>query len=112
MSKIHPEDALYAAGAKDAYYEIVGAGYYPAIGSEPATATIDLSTPDHTGCLITHCYDSGETILKWDSDFGSGSHGDAEDILVAIGDLTGTSITAVAFFEAFREAITASVSEP
>lgn len=71
---IHPEDALSNAGASDGYYEIVGASYTPADAASgaPATATIDLSTVDQTGCLLTHNYATGETTLKWDTEPGPG----------------------------------------
>lgn len=107
MSDIHPEDALFKAGASDGYYEIVGAGYTPATGDSTETAAIDLSTVDHTGCLLTHDYGTGKTTLKWDTDFGEGLYGDAEDVRVVIEDITREPMRPRELFAAFREAVTA-----
>lgn len=110
-NKIHPESALYDAGASDGYYEIVGASYSPAdpAAGTPATATIDLSTPDHTGCLLTHNYATGETALKWDTEdpLGPEIFGTADDVDVAIEDITRGRSSRLGLFEAFQALITA-----
>jgi hypothetical protein len=109
-SKIHPESALFNAGASDGHYEIVGASYAPAdsAAGTPASATIDLSTPDHTGCLLTHNYATGETTLKWDTEpMDPEMFGTAEDVQVAIEDITRGQLDHRALFEAFRIQMTA-----
>jgi hypothetical protein len=111
-NKIHPEDALYEAGAKDGYYQIVGASYLlaDAAAGTPATATIDLSTPDQTGCLLTHNYATGETTLKWDKEdpLGPDMFGTADDVDVAIEDITRGRMDHRALFEAFQAQMTAA----
>jgi uncharacterized protein YjbK len=102
---IHPEDALSNAGASDGYYEIVGASYTPADAASgaPATATIDLSTVDQTGCLLTHNYATGETTLKWDTEpLDPDMFGTADDVEVAIEDITRGQLDHQALFEAFQ----------
>jgi hypothetical protein len=111
-NQIHPEDALYDAGAKDGFYQIVGASYAPAddAASTPATATIDLSTPDQTGCLLTHNYATGETTLKWDKEdpLGPDMYGTADDVDVAIEDITRGRCDHRELFEAFQTQMTTS----
>jgi hypothetical protein len=109
-NQIHPEDALYDAGAKDGYYQIVGASFAPAdaAAGKPATATVDLSTPDHTGCLLTHNYATGETTLKWDTEpLDPEMYGTADDVDVAIEDITRGRLEHRALFEAFQAQMTA-----
>jgi hypothetical protein len=110
-NEIHPEDALFEAGASSAYYEIVGASYAPAdaAAGAPATATIDLSTVDQTGCLLTHNYGTGETTLKWDKEdpLGPDMFGTADDIDVAIEDITRGQLDHQALFAAFQAQVTA-----
>ncbi|MCB5280552.1 hypothetical protein [Arthrobacter sp. ES1] len=104
-NQIHPEDALSEAGASSGYYEVVGASYSPAdnAAGTPATATIDLSTVDHTGCLLTHNYATGETTLKWDSEpLDREMYGTADDVDVAIEDITRGQLDHSALFEAFQ----------
>jgi hypothetical protein len=107
---IHPEDALFNAGASDQYYEIVGASYTPAdaVAGTPSTASIDLSTVDQTGCLLTHNYATGETALKWDKEdpLGPDMFGTADDVDVAIEDITRGQLDHRALFEAFRAQMT------
>ena len=111
-NKIHPEDALSDAGASNGYYEIVGASYAPAdaAAGTPATATIDLSTVDQTGCLLTHNYATGETTLKWDSDspLDAAMFGTGDDVDVAIEDITRGRATRQELFEAFQSLILAA----
>jgi hypothetical protein len=107
---LHPEDALSDAGASDAYYQIVGAGYAasdPATGT-PATATIDLSTEDETGCLLTHDYSTGKTTLKWDTEnpFAPAMHGTDADVQVAVEDITHGQMDHRALFDAFQAHMT------
>jgi hypothetical protein len=110
-NQIHTEDALFDAGASSAFYEIVGASYSPAdaVTGTPATATIDLSTVDHTGCLLTHNYATGETTLKWDTEdpLGPDMFGTADDVQVAIEDITRGQLDHRALFKAFRAKMTA-----
>jgi hypothetical protein len=106
MSEIHPEDALFNAGASNGYYEIVGASYTPGGGTTAASATIDLSTVDQTGCLLTHDYGTAETTLKWDSDFGEQLWGSADDVQTAIEDITHGRMNHQALFAAFQAAMT------
>lgn len=110
-NQIHPEDALFDAGAKDGYYQIVEVGYAPAdpASGAPATATIDLSTPDHTGCLLTHDYATGETTLKWDTEdpLGPDMYGIADDVQTAVEDITRGRLDHRALFEAFQARMTA-----
>lgn len=104
--KMHPEEALYQAGASDGYYEVVGAKYTP----ETNTATIDLSTPEQTGCLLTHNYLTGETILEWDAELlspGADRRGTADDMREAIGGITRWQSTDVQLFTAFRDLVLA-----
>lgn len=99
---MHPEEALYQAGADNGNYEVVGASYSP----ETNTATINLSTPDLTGCLLTHNYLTGETILEWDAELlnpGADLRGTADDVREAIGDITRWQSTDVQLFGAFRD---------
>ncbi len=108
---IHPEDALFNAGASDGYYEIVGASYAPAdtATGTPAAATIDLSTMDQTGCLLPHNYETAETTLRWDADAlytGPTMYGTADDIQIAVEDITRGQLEHLALFEAFRAQIT------
>lgn len=102
MSEIHPEDALFNAGASNGYYEIVGASYTPGHGTTASTATIDLSTMDRTGCLLTHDYSTGETVLKWDSDLGEELYGSADDVQTAVEDITRGTLDHQALFAAFQ----------
>jgi hypothetical protein len=108
---MHPEDALWEAGASDGYYEIVGASYTPsdpATGT-PATATIDLSTADQTGCLLKHDYSSGQTTLKWDSDQGENLYGTADDVRTAVEDITHGALDSKTLFDAFQGLMTTGV---
>lgn len=112
-NQIHPETALYDAGASGGYYsEVVGASYTPAdpASGTPATATIDLSTPDHTGCLLTHNYATSETTLKWDTEdpLGPDLYGTADDVDVAIEDITRGRSTRLELFEAFQNLVRAA----
>jgi hypothetical protein len=113
-NQIHTEDALFDAGASSAFYEIVGASYSPAdaVTGTPATATIDLSTADHTGCLLTHNYATGETALKWDTEdpLGPDMFGTADDVDVAIEDITRGRSNRLELFEAFQALILAASS--
>jgi hypothetical protein len=115
-NQIHTEDALFDAGASSAFYEIVGASYSPAdaAAGKPATATatIDLSTVDHTGCLLTHNYATGETALKWDKEdpLGPDMFGTADDVDVAIEDITRGRSNRLELFEAFQALILAASS--
>lgn len=115
QTAIDPEDALYDAGATDGYYQVKGAGYVPADAASgtPAAATIDLNTPDDTGCLITHNYATGETTLKWDKadPLGPDMFGTADDVDVAIEDITRGRSTRLELFEAFQSLVTASSSD-
>lgn len=106
-TSLHAEQALYQAGADDGYYEIVGARYTPAdpASGEPATASIDLSTVDQTGCLLTHDYATGKTTLKWD---GEDLYGNDEDIAIAIEDITHGGLGHQELFNAFQEQMTGS----
>lgn len=110
-NQIHPEEALFNAGAGDGYYEIVGASYTPAdaVAGSPAAATIDLSTVDQTGCLLTHDYATGETTLKWDTEspLDPDMYGTADDVQVAIEDITRGQLDHRALFEAFQVQMTA-----
>lgn len=111
VETMHPEDALWEAGASDGYYEIVGASYAPsdpATGT-PATATIDLSTADRTGCLLTHDYSTGETVLKWDSNSGENLYGTADDVQTAVEDITRCALDPKALFDAFQSLMTTGV---
>lgn len=108
VQTMHPEDALFEAGACSAFYEIVEAGYAPsdpATGT-PATATIDLSTVDQTGCLLTHDYSTGETTLKWDSEPGQNLMGSADDVQTAVEDITRGRLDRKALFAAFQTLMT------
>lgn len=108
----HPEDALYEAGARSGYYEIVGASYTPATESQPAAATIDLSTVDQTGCLLTHNYGTAETVLKWDTEMpGEVLMGTSDDVLEAIHGITGGSMGPVDLFTGFQFKMTAGPSD-
>lgn len=111
---LHPEDALSDAGASDGYYEILGASYAasdPATGT-PATATIDLSTEDQTGCLLTHDYATGKTTLKWDTEnpFGPAMYGTDDDVQVAVEDITHGQLDHRALFDAFQMHMTSSTA--
>lgn len=100
---IHPEQALFQAGASEGHcYEIVGASYTPAdAGGTRETATIDLSTPDHTGGLLTHDYVTGETTLKWDGE--DNLFGTEDDVRTAVEDITRGRLDAQELFAAFQE---------
>lgn len=105
---MHPEDALLEAGAGNGFYEIVGASYAPndpATGT-PATATIDLSTADRTGCLLTHDYSTGETTLKWDSETGGNLMGTFDDVQTAVEDIMRGLLDHTALFAAFQTLMT------
>ena len=106
MSEIHPEDALFNAGASDGYFEIVGASYTPGDGTTAASATIDLSTVDQTGCPITHNYGTAETTLKCDSDLGEQLQGSTDDVQMAIEDITRGRMDHQALLAAFQDAMT------
>jgi hypothetical protein len=108
VETMHPEDALSDAGVSDGYYEIVGASYAPSdpTAGAPATATIDLSTVDRTGCLLTHDYSTGETTLKWDSDLGENLYGSADDVQTAVEDITRGLLDHRALFNAFQGLMT------
>ena len=111
VETMHPEDALWEAGASDGYYEIVGASYAPsdpATGT-PATATIDLSTVDRTGCLLTHDYSTGITTLKWDSDAQENLYGTPDDVQTAVEDITRGALDSRALFDAFQGLMTTGV---
>ncbi|MET3172894.1 UNVERIFIED_ORG: hypothetical protein ABIB52_000722 [Arthrobacter sp. UYCu721] len=112
MFEIHAEDALFNAGASDGYYEIVGASYTPGDGTTGGSATIDLSTMDRTGCLLTHDYGTRETVLKWDSDGGEELYGSADDVQTAIEDITRGQLDHRALFEAFQIQMTAGRCTP
>lgn len=99
---VHPEEALFHAGASDGYYEIVGASYAPGANPGSGMAMIDLSTVDQTGCLLKHDYCTGETTLKWDSDFGENLMGSADDVQTAIEDITHGAMDHRALFAAFQ----------
>lgn len=104
MTTMHPEQALFEAGASNGHcYEIVGASYTPAdpAAGTPETATIDLSTPDHTGGLLTHDYLTGNTTLKWDAP--GDLYGTDEDVDVAVEDITRGRLDAQELFAAFLE---------
>lgn len=104
---MHPEQALFQAGASDGHcYEIVGASYESADRADgsPEAATIDLGTADQTGCLLTHDYGTGATALKWD---GGELYGTDEDVQTAIEDITGGRLNHQALFAAFRLQMTA-----
>lgn len=102
----HPEEALFIAGASDQYYEISGASYTPATEHQPAVATIDLSTADQTGCLLKHIYSTGETTLRWDTEFpGEILMGVADDVVTAINDITRETKTPVELFTGFQAAM-------
>lgn len=105
---LHVEKALFQAGASDGYYEIIGASYVPEKSGAPGTGTIDLSTVDHTGCLLIHDYGSEKTTLVWDSDIGTSLHGSDDDVETAIEDITGGSLDHKGLFAAFRTQMTAS----
>lgn len=110
---IHPEDALFNAGASGGYYEIVGAGYTPSDtdAGTPAVSTIDLSTMDQTGCLLTHNHETGETTLKWDAEpLGQHLYGTADDIQTAVEDITRGQLDHQALFEAFRAHMTGTAA--
>lgn len=113
---IDPEDALYEAGATDGFYQVKGAAYVPAdaVSGTPATATIDLNTPDDTGCLLTHDYATGTTTLKWDTGnpLGPDMFGTADDVQVAIEDITRGRSDHRELFGAFQALITAASSAP
>ena len=101
---IHPEQALFQAGVSDGHcYEIVGASYTPADAASGAreTATIDLSTADHTGGLLTHDYGTSITTLAWDDDYTLS--GTDEDIATAVEDITRGRLDSQQLFTAFRE---------
>lgn len=101
---VHPEQALFQAGASDGHcYEIVGASYTPADAASGTreTATIDLSTADHTGGLLTHDYVTGTTTLAWDDDYTLS--GTDEDIATAVEDITRGRLDSQELFTAFRE---------
>ena len=101
---IHPEQALFQAGASDGHcYEIVGASYTPADAASETreTATIDLSTADHTGGLLTHDYVTGTTTLAWDDDYTLS--GTDEDIATAVEDITRGRLDPQELFTAFQE---------
>lgn len=103
----HPEQALFQAGASDGHcYEIVGASYGSPAAGQPETATIDLSTPDQTGCLLTHDYGTGATTLKWDG--GGELYGTEEDVQTAVEDITGGRLNHQALFIAFRMQMTSA----
>lgn len=108
VQTMHPEDALFEAGACSAFYEIVGASYEPSDPSTgmPATATIDLSTVDRTGCLLTHDYSTGQTTLKWDSGLGESLMGSADDIRAAVEDITRGRLNNRELFAAFQSLMT------
>ena len=111
VETMHPEDALWEAGASDGYYEIVGASYAPsdpATGT-PATATIDLSTVDRTGCLLAHDYSTGVTTLKWDSDAQENLYGTSDDVQTALEDITRGALDSKALFDAFQGLMTTGV---
>ncbi|MFJ2662553.1 hypothetical protein [Arthrobacter koreensis] len=101
---MHPEHALFLAGASNGHcYEIVGASYTPAdpAAGVPETATIDLSTPDHTGGLLTHDYGTGNTTLKWDTP--GDLYGNDGDVDVAVEDITRGALDVQELFAAFLE---------
>ena len=107
----HPEDALFNAGAYDQYYEIVGASYTPATKSKPATATIDLSTVDQSGCLLSHDYGTSKTTLHWDTDHPKDKTlGSQDDVLVAVHDITRESMSPSELFDAFQAQMTIQIS--
>ncbi|MGY4541180.1 hypothetical protein ACVWY0_001089 [Arthrobacter sp. UYNi723] len=111
MSEIHPEDALFNAGTSDGYYEIVGASYTPGDGTTASTVTIDLSTMDRTGCLLTHDYSTGETVLKWDTEpMDPDLYGSADDVQTAVEDITRGRLDHGALFESFQAQMTAGGS--
>lgn len=89
----HPEDALSDSGASDGYYEIVGADL------KDDEAIIDLSTVDQTGGKLKHNYGTGETTWHWD---GAGQ-GSAEDVQMAVEDITRGQKDARQLFDGFRE---------
>jgi len=107
---IDPEDALYEAGATDGFYQVKGAAYVPADAASgaPATATITLNTPDDTGCLLTHDYATGKTALKWatGNPLGPDLFGTADDVDVAIEDITRGRSDHRELFEAFQAEMT------
>lgn len=110
---IHPEDALFNAGASNGYYEIVGASYAPAdtAAGTPALSTIDLSTMDQTGCLLTHDHAAGKTTLKWDSVFPSSEmYGTDDDVQMAVDDITHCELDHKALFAAFQAQMTAETA--
>lgn len=105
---LHVEEALFQAGASDGYYEIVGVSYTPVENGKPSIATIDLSTIDQTGCLLTHDYASKKTTLKWDSDIGTSLYGSPDDVQTAVEDITRGALDHQGLFAAFRAQMTAS----
>ena len=61
-----------------------------------------------TGCLLTHTYATGETTLKWDTEpLAPDMYGTADDVQVAIEDITRGQLDHQALFEAFQTEITA-----
>jgi hypothetical protein len=85
---------------------------YGLLGISGPLATIDLSTVDQTGCRLTYNYASGETTLKWDSEDPPGPDmcTTADDVQVAVEDITRGQLDHRELFEAFQDQMIAGIS--